>query len=703
MLNLISLALLAAPEPRVVADWTTPPTINLATCARGADGWLVVDAQAGTGRAGVVLRGPWDLDAYAELAVPVRNLSDRPVTVILRVDDDRSEALPSTQHRGGLFEYLLSPGPEPAWLTVPLGDDRPNPLAPLMKALYCAVPPDFVRRGTVRGASVAAISLFSPNPTAPVSFALGPVVARGEPARLRDRTPAEVFPFIDRYGQYRHADWPGKTHDDADLAAALAAEATDLAAHGRPADWDRWGGWEAGPRLAATGYFRTEQVDGRWWLVDPDGRLFWSHGVVRVGTRVRVGTVYRGTPLDDREDYFELPPAGSPLARFYDTEPQASRGYYVGREGHRVYDYLEANLARKYGDDWATRYADQAQRRLASWGLNTIANSSDPAVYSQRRTPYTAVVYSAPLGRAEHRIEASGGDWGKLPDPFDPGLGQVIERTLRSELGEVLGDPWCLGFFVDNELAWGDSCHVAEACLRSPAGQPGKQAFLADLRARYGDIAALNAAWHTAHGSWDALAASTTPPDRAVDAARHDLEAFSQRLVTEYFRVCRAGVKAASPHHLYLGCRFAGGGNPLVMRAAAQACDVVSINRYARSLTDLRLPDGVDKPILIGEFHFCAPDRVPFAYGLVPVATQADRARSYELYVDSGLRHLAVVGTHWFQFYDQPTSGRFDGENFPTGLLDLCDRPYAEMVAAVRRTAGRLYATRAGRSDARQE
>ncbi len=84
-------------------------------------------------------------------------------------------------------------------------------------------------------------------------------------------------------------------------------------------------------------------------MVDPEGRLFWSHGVVRVGTRIRVGTVYHGTPLPDREHYFRLPQRGSLTGAFYDTEPQSTRGYYVGREGHAVYDFLEANLFRKYG------------------------------------------------------------------------------------------------------------------------------------------------------------------------------------------------------------------------------------------------------------------------------------------------------------------------------------------------------------------
>ena len=48
---------------------------------------------------------------------------------------------------------------------------------------------------------------------------------------------------------------------------------------------------------------------------------------------------------------------------------------------------------------------------------------------------------------------------------------------------------------------------------------------------------------------------------------------------------------------------------------------------------------------------------------------------------------------HWHQFSDQATSGRFDGEYFQVGWTDICDRPYAETVAALR--AIDLYPTRA--------
>ncbi len=46
-----------------------------------------------------------------------------------------------------------------------------------------------------------------------------------------------------------------------------------------PLATDRWGGRTDRPAQRATGFFRTELVDGRWWLVTPEGHLFWNVGV----------------------------------------------------------------------------------------------------------------------------------------------------------------------------------------------------------------------------------------------------------------------------------------------------------------------------------------------------------------------------------------------------------------------------------------
>src|SRR5512141_2939297 len=47
------------------------------------------------------------------------------------------------------------------------------------------------------------------------------------------------------------------------------------------ADSDPYGGW---PKLQGTktGYFHTQQIDGRWWLITPDGNAFFSKGVDNV-------------------------------------------------------------------------------------------------------------------------------------------------------------------------------------------------------------------------------------------------------------------------------------------------------------------------------------------------------------------------------------------------------------------------------------
>jgi len=48
-------------------------------------------------------------------------------------------------------------------------------------------------------------------------------------------------------------------------------EAKELAARPGPANWSKFGGWAEGPRQRANGFFRTEKVNGKWWLVDPEG------------------------------------------------------------------------------------------------------------------------------------------------------------------------------------------------------------------------------------------------------------------------------------------------------------------------------------------------------------------------------------------------------------------------------------------------
>jgi hypothetical protein len=318
--------------------------------------------------------------------------------------------------------------------------------------------------------------------------------------------------------------------------------------------------------------------------------------------------------------------------------------------------------------------------------MNTIANWSDPAVCLMRKTPYTATVWFN-----SRLLEGSEGYWGKFADVFDPSLVTGLRRAVAAQKGKAVGDPWCVGYFVGNELSWGDETSLAVAALASPAEQPAKKAFLEQLQKKYSSIDRLNAAWGTHHVSWQSLLEDRTPPSAKKAAA--DLGAFYTVTAERFFQCCREAVKEVDPHGLYLGCRFAWT-NDRAIRAAGKYCDVVSFNRYQRSVADLRLPEGVDRPILIGEFHFGALDRGMFHTGLVPTNSQAERAAAYAEYVESALANPLMVGTHWFQYGDQPTTGRGDGENYQIGFVDVCDTPYAETIQACRKVGAGLYRRR---------
>ncbi len=267
---------------------------------------------------------------------------------------------------------------------------------------------------------------------------------------------------------------------------------------------------------------------------------------------------------------------------------------------------------------------------------------------------------------------------------------------MEAKQGASAGDPWCIGYFSDNEMSWGDELSLALGALRSAPDQPAKKEFIADLKAKYGGdrnaatgIEKLNQVWGTHYASWEALLESRQAPDK--EKARADLAAFYTKAAEQYFRTVRDTIKAAAPNHLYLGCRFAWV-NARAAAAAAKYCDVVSYNLYRRSVADFNFNGGADVPLIIGEFHFGALDRGVFHTGLVPVADQEARARAYKEYVQGALRHPQFVGCHWFQYKDEPVTGRvYDEENYQIGFVDVADTPYAETVRACREVGDELY------------
>ncbi|MGA2865453.1 MAG: beta-galactosidase [Verrucomicrobiota bacterium] len=648
-----------------------------AQATKSADGSaLRVSTGRQTAWPGVTLPAPgghWDLSPFAQVRLKVRNPGADKLTVFCRVDNPGADG---TEHCV-TGSAAVGPGAT-ATLQVPLTRASADQLGGKLFGMrgYPVAPGG---PGTVEPRNLTQLLVFLSKPGADRVFEVEDIRAAGTytppTAWVTDADP--FFPFIDTFGQYRHKDWPGKVKSLADLAAAREQETAQLAARPGPPDWDQYGGWAAGPQRQATGFFRTEKVNGKWWLVDPQGRLFFSHGLDCVRS-------LDTTPVAERESWFQDFPGKQPEFAEFLSRGYALKGHYAGQTP-QCFAFGGANLARKYGPAWPQAARAVIHKRLRSWGINTIANWSDEATRLMRLTAYTDTIGS---GRAR-MIAGSEGYWGKFPDVFDPGFAESLRRSLEPKRAKSAGDPWCIGYFSDNEMSWGDDLSLALGALKSPPDQPAKRAFLSDLKAKYAEIAKLNQAWSANYASWEALLASRQAPDQ--EKARADLAAFYTKAAEQYFRTVRDTLKAVAPHQLYLGCRFAWG-NARAAAAAAKYCDVVSYNLYQRSVAEFKFNGGADVPLMIGEFHFGALDRGMFHTGLVPVADQEARALAYKDYVQGALRHPQFVGCHWFQYHDEPVTGRqYDEENYQIGFVDVADTPYAETVRACRDVGYNLY------------
>lgn len=132
------------------------------------------------------------------------------------------------------------------------------------------------------------------------------------------------------------------------------------------------------------------------------------------------------------------------------------------------------------------------------------------------------------------------------------------------------------------------------------------------------------------------------------------------------FESAETGARRAAPEAKRVGKALAAQGLPSMpyrpreetALAAAKFCDVVSQNIYFPLPVPRHgdEPGFPDCPILVGEFHFQLRGRGYFNSwnGWTP----EERIVAYREYVEHALRNPRFVGAHWFQWADQPLTGR---------------------------------------------
>ncbi|MCL2404657.1 MAG: beta-galactosidase [Defluviitaleaceae bacterium] len=482
--------------------------------------------------------------------------------------------------------------------------------------------------------------------------------------------------LCDEIGQAIHKTWHGKTASAEEMVAYLRAE---KAKYNLPenqtqrSDLNQYGGWLNKPLGEGTGYFHVVKEGDRYWLADPQGYAFISAGLDCIGPDSH------GRTEGIEKFYTWLPAQDDPT--FADAWNTRMRPVRHGR----MFSHATSNLIRAFGDTWFEDWAHITKSRLREWGINTIANWSSPRFIESAKMPYVWPLRDFP--------QTAMSIFRDFPDVFSDEYA-ANSKTFASQIEPMKDDPYLIGYFLSNEPHWafGNSLNIAEELLASRHDSATKDAFINFLQKKYQSISNLNKAWGTGFSGYDELKNPIRNARTLSTAANDDISVFSKEMVRKYISVPSLALRAIDPNHLNLGIRYAWFSGEALL-GGIEHFDVFSFNCYANDPTSAldAFAKAVDLPLMIGEYHHGALDVGLWATGIGATTTQEQRGKAYRRYTENAIAFNKCVGAHYFILNDQPLLGRFDGENYQIGFVDVCHKPYDDFVSAVKQTTDCMY------------
>lgn len=406
------------------------------------------------------------------------------------------------------------------------------------------------------------------------------------------------------------------------------------------------------PQQRGTGFFRVEKYAKTWWLIDPEGRPYFSMATP-------APSAYRS-----RDDFGE--------ARRY-VEQLRSWGFN-GLAGWHNLGY--------YGD-YNRKLAGQGGRPMPQF---CVINYHDALDYGQ---------YEFLTDRNGHQKAEEHG----FPDPFDPGFVSAAKRKAREITEELRDAPWFVCWFLDNEISYRELYRYVWSTHCS-------NAFLGFLRERYPTVAVLNRSWGTEYADFDRLKAERPEPMLRRGPMYDDFVAFERRIVERFIEVTLKATRAADQNHLIAGNRHNIGGVEVWMRHIDlwAKCDLMALSMYPRHqhqglgptmraiLDDVAERTG--RPIIFGEWSVPAIDsglyrqtkaKLDWSFPQC-VPNQRIRASQAKLILADFFNHPSVVGAHWFTYFDSDSSKRQANR----GLVRANRQPWQTLVRELTELHGRI-------------
>lgn len=407
---------------------------------------------------------------------------------------------------------------------------------------------------------------------------------------------------------------------------------------------DRFGGF-TDVISEATGFFRVEEIDGRWWLMTPEGNAFVAVGFNHADSRYLSGTYNR---------------------QFWEEKLRETSAF----------------------PEMVLADAHELNMTMLGYGGPDLGG----------RLPY--------VKRINFPIPSLWADRAEFPDVFSDEFRRACERVAWEVCEARAADPALIGYFFNDVPEWPvpgrASKRRAGNWLDALKGlgpeAPGKAAYVDLMRQRHGSIADLNLVYGTDLRSFDELAQDLEFFRRAPlrpDAVREDDETFLTLLADRYYEVAVGTVRRIDGNHLLLGDIHDGnrGIPPQVLAALRQRTDVLSVQYYGffrdqvASLSRWHAKTGL--PILLADSCFSIRgDMIPRPCG-VRLESHEERAQEFERYARQALATPFVLGWCWCGYIDG--SLELEPRRQHMGLRDAWGNPHQPLWSRVRETYANLY------------
>jgi agarase len=357
-----------------------------------------------------------------------------------------------------------------------------------------------------------------------------------------------------------------------------------------------------------------------------------------------------------------------------------------------VQDGRERNSVRFISRDWDGRDGPQDINRWASATLNRVFDYGFKGLGAWCNPAFHSL--DVPMSQDLNL-------WAWVTDSskrfYSPEWAPMAEQAVRAQVPPLRNNPNLLGYFLDNELDWGDGFAGPSAYFDDlPPSDPNRREVMQTIHWVWPHLDEFNNAWNCKLTAWSQVDMWTSFPREQADAYNRLSSAWLSHLARDYFKLTTTLVRKYDPNHLILGVRFKGFAPEQVVAASRDYTDAESLNYY---VSDARLDSDMfrmmyqrsGQPIIISEYSFHSMDGHSGNLDTVgfnaQVPDQQARADGYRLMTTRLARVPYIVGADWFQWCDEPPTGRSsDGEDVNFGIVDVHDRPYNQLIASVRET-----------------